>query len=66
VGAFDGCTGLLSITINAALPPRCEEGAFDEVSKSIPVYVPCGSLANYNKSEWWNSFTNIIEDCNGK
>jgi hypothetical protein len=30
------------------------------------VYVPCGSLANYNKSEWWKGyFTNMMEDCGG-
>jgi hypothetical protein len=55
---------LLSITIHAARPPRCGEGAFDGVSKSIPVYVPCGSLASYKKSEWWSGyFTNMMEDC---
>jgi hypothetical protein len=30
------------------------------------VYVPCGSLANYKKSEEWHSFTNIIENYSGE
>ena len=32
---------------------------FEDVDKSIPVYVPAESVSNYQSAEYWNEFTNI-------
>ena len=60
---FSGCSGLTSITIHAEIPPTLGYGAFNNVNKSIPLYVPCGSSAAYQSAAYWNEFTNIQELC---
>ena len=57
--AFDGCSGLTSITSLAEVPPTLGTDAFYAVSNTIPVYVPCESLSDYQSAEGWKSFTNI-------
>ena len=58
-GAFGGCEGLTSITVNAINPPAIRELTFENVDKSIPVYVPAGSVEAYQMTEYWSKFTNI-------
>ncbi len=62
--AFLGC-GLTSITILAEVSASIHEQAFESVNKSIPVYVPCGTLEAYQNANGWNEFTNINEMCPG-
>ena len=57
------CSGLTSIKVFAETPPSLGYDAFYNVSKSILVYVPCGSLEAYQNAVGWKSFTNIIEMC---
>ncbi len=59
--AFSGCGGLTEITSLATSAPTLSPSAFNNVSNSIPVYVPCGSVANYQVATGWSSFTNIQE-----
>ena len=59
--AFHGCDALTSITCKATTPPTMGEYAFDWVSYSIPVYVPCGTVSAYNAAGGWSSFYNIQE-----
>ena len=60
VAAFGNCTGLTSITTNATIPPSTYVGSsFRGVSSTIPIYVPCGSLATYRNSYYWRDFSNI-------
>lgn len=56
--AFAGCTGLTSLTINAEIPPTTETYTFNNVDKSIPVYVPCAYMNAYIAASGWNEFTN--------
>ena len=56
-GAFYGCTGLTSITCEAVTPPTLGSNTFFDVYKSIPVYVPAGSVSAYRR---WGGFTNIL------
>ena len=58
---FNGCTGLTSITSRAIVPPMDKYGSntFYDVDKSIPVYVPAGSVAAYKAATGWSEFTNI-------
>jgi hypothetical protein len=58
--AFLGCNGLTEIYVKAQTPPRIVEHTFDNVYKSIPVYV-CGSAEDYRKAVYWRDFTNIIQ-----
>ena len=37
--------------------------AFENVDKTIPVYVPCNTAEAYQNAEGWNEFTNFIEMC---
>jgi hypothetical protein len=61
--AFSGCSGLTSMTVLADNPPTLGSFVFDSVDRSIPVYVPCGSLEVYQNATGWNAFTNIQESC---
>ena len=59
--AFYGCSALKSITCKAVTPPTIENKyTFKEVEKSIPVYVPAGSVEAYKEAQYWSDFTNII------
>ena len=57
--AFCNCKGLTSINVWAEVPPTLGSRVFTNVSKSIPVYVPCGSVSAYQSG--WKAFTNIQE-----
>ena len=59
VVAFFFCSGLTSITCEATTPPTCDLLAFEEVPKSIPLYVPFGSKDAYRNAAGWKDFTNI-------
>ena len=56
---FDFCSNLASITSNAAVPPVIESSTFTNVDKSIPVYVPAASVADYQEADYWKEFSNI-------
>ena len=61
-GAFASCSSLTSITCEATTPPTIVGTyPFDGVSKSIPVYVPCGCVEAYKAASAWSDFTNIQE-----
>ncbi|MBQ7532006.1 MAG: leucine-rich repeat domain-containing protein [Paludibacteraceae bacterium] len=61
-GAFAMCYGLNFIQCEAVLPPTLWDNAdnpvFNEVSDSIPVYVPAEAVEAYLHSDW-NYFKNI-------
>lgn len=58
-GVFDGCTGLTSITCRLVNPPLLNGSIFEGVNKSIPLYVPSGSVVEYRSADYWKEFTNI-------
>ena len=57
--AFASCSGLTSIESLAEVPPTLGTDAFYNLSKNIPVYVPCSSVSAYQSAEGWKDFTNI-------
>ena len=61
--AFYNCHSFSSITNEAIVPPVIEGGdsTFLNVSKSIPVYVPCSTVDAYKAAYLWSNFTNIQE-----
>ena len=58
--AFYNCSSLTTITCEAETPPTMGWNGFNNVNKSIPVYVPAKSVEAYRSAEYWNEFTNII------
>ncbi len=57
--ALGECDNLSSITCKALVPPTCGFKVFDSLNKSIPLYVPAGSIADYQAADQWKDFTNI-------
>ena len=57
--AFDGCSGLTSITFEGSRHPKFGNDVFDDVDKSIPVYVPSISIDAYKEALKDFGFSNI-------
>ena len=58
--AFYNCNALVSITSKSIVPPKLlYDDAFDEVDKSIPIFVPKESAEAYKTAGGWREFTNI-------
>ena len=51
------------IISHAEIPPTVGTNAFYGIDHDIPVFVPCGTLINYQNTEGWNEFTNISSNC---
>ena len=64
-GAFYDCTSLAQISSLATTPPTIEiddtTPVFGNVDKTIPVYVPVGSVDAHKAADGWKEFTNISE-----
>lgn len=59
---FSDCSNLERITVNATVPPVIEANTFYEVDRSIPVYVPKGSLEAYKADTYWSEFRLLDDD----
>ena len=57
--AFYGCTNLSSMTVRPETPPSLGQSVFYNVPTTIPVYVPCASLADYQATPQWYNFVNF-------
>lgn len=58
--AFRYCSHMTSMTSKAEMPPVCSAGrVFDGVDKSIPLYVPSGSVSYYQTADQWKDFFTI-------
>lgn len=55
--ALYGCSSMEQITCKAATPPSVCENAFENVSRSIPVYVPKANIGNYKAAPIWKEFS---------
>ena len=60
--AFYNCVSLSEINMGAVNPPLIYAETFMGVNKSIPVHVPDNSKSNYVSAQYWNEFTNIIDN----
>ena len=58
---FGACAGFTSFVIRAQLPPTTGSNVFSSVPANIPVYVPCGTLDDYQEASTWGSFVNLQE-----
>ncbi len=50
------------ILSHAKIPPTIGTYAFYGIDHDIPVYVPCGSLSDYQNADGWNEFNNIFSN----
>ena len=57
--AFEHCLFLTSITCEAMTPPTCGVGVFNQVNKTIPLYVHASAVKAYGEANIWKEFTNI-------
>ena len=57
--AFFECRSLTSVTCEAVNPPALGNAVFDQVDKSIPLYVPAEGITAYQAADGWSEFTNI-------
>ncbi len=64
-GAFNGCSALKEITCKAITPPTCGKNVFKNVDKTIPLYVPKGSVIKYEEVDVWRDFAIIREIAQG-
>ena len=55
-GAFKNCSALTELTVLATTPPTLVTDVFLNVSRTIPVYVPAASLADYQAADVWSEF----------
>ena len=60
---FYHCTNLQAIYSEATTPPVINYTVFPSGCTSLPLYVPCGSKADYQADPLWGFFTNYIEMC---
>ena len=69
--AFNGCTALTEVFCLGATPPMLNyyEGydhPFGNIEASqVTVYVPKGTLSDYENSEWGDQFDHIVESATG-
>ena len=60
--AFYACSSLKEITSYIQEPFQTGDYCWGGVDKSIPLYVPAGTKEKYQSTNYWNEFTNIIEE----
>ena len=59
--AFFYNNALNAIVMESATPPTIYESSFYGVDRSVPIYVPSGSVDTYKSAPFWNEFTSIVE-----
>ena len=57
--AFANCTHMGKMHVDAVTPPTIDSKTFDEVSRTMPVYVPDGSVNSYQADVLWGQL-NIV------
>lgn len=59
--AFALCAKMAKMYVNALVPPAIGAKTFEDVDRSIPVFVPKGTLERYQGDRYWSEFFNITE-----
>lgn len=61
-GGFQNIPRMQRIYIAAETPPSLGQYAFTRIPATIPVYIPCLSIDDYQNSSWGNWFNNFNEN----
>lgn len=64
--AFYSCTSLTSIVCMSKTPPQCGSNVFYNVSNSVTLYIPAGTVKAYKKAVTWKDFINYQEGTSNK
>lgn len=59
--AFGFCTDLDSVRTNS-YPPAASRSIFERCPADMTLYIPCGTLQDYQDDSIWNVFGNMIEE----
>ena len=60
--AFSGCPELNTIYVKSTTPPTIVEGSFSKGAYMYAnVYIPKGTLSDYQNADNWKNFANLIE-----
>ena len=54
--AFYDCSSLTSITCYTPIPPTCSSNSFQNVPRTIPLYVPAEAVEAYKAADTWKEF----------
>ncbi len=54
--AFALCSKLTKITVNSTTPPEIQPKTFEDVNRTIPVYVPMEAVEDYLNDPYWSEF----------
>lgn len=57
--AFHSCDQLTYMTVNATTPPIIDAYTFQYVNRNIPLYVPAGTVGDYQSDTYWGEFINV-------
>ena len=60
--AFSYCRNLSSITVLPETPPTTYSHIFANLPRTIPIYVPCSAMDDYQAAMGWSAFNNY--QCN--
>ena len=58
---FDSCSSITALYMKCTIPPTIFSNTFNTISKTIPVYIPCGSEVNYYLANYWDEFSNVLQ-----
>jgi len=61
--AFNGCSGFSALISENPAPPTSYASSFTSMDFNMPVYVPYGTVVNYQTATGWNLFSNYMEQC---
>ena len=59
--AYEDCVNINEIHCESQTPPTAFANTFTNVPKTIPLYIPAGSLSAYSNAPGWKLFTNVVE-----
>lgn len=59
--AFEYCSGLTAITINATTPPTLGDFVFRNCPNLQAIYVPASAVNTYKSASGWSSYSSIIQ-----
>ena len=60
--AFEGCSSLNTIYVEATTPPELGTGTFAGTPSPL-CYIPCGTKAAYEASDWAQYVSEFVEEC---
>lgn len=64
--AFNGCSGLTSITVDSTTPPTLGGTNVFDNTNNCPIYVPDASVSAYKTADKWSEYASRIKPISSK